>query len=98
MNTHPQTVLWIDAEGDAWNLRSHLLAKLNLRTDIAPTSGEALKLLRNRKYAAVVIGRSFPDLEGPQLCRDLRRFDERTPVIFFGESLIQHGPDEALAA
>jgi CheY-like chemotaxis protein len=98
MNTHPQTVLWIDAAADAWNLRSLLLAKLDLQTDVASTSGEAIHLLRNRKYAAVVIGCSFSDLEGPQLCRDLRRFDEQTPVVFFGESVIRQGSDEAYAA
>ena len=86
MNTHPQTVLCIDAEGDQWNLRSGLLAGPGLRADIARSAAEALQLLKNRRYAAVVIGNSLTDVTGTQLCRDLRRFDERTPVILVGEA------------
>lgn len=85
MNKFSKTVLCIDAEGDPWNLRSGLLAALDLRADIAHSPGEALLLLRNRRYAAVLIGCCPPNIAGPALCRDLRTFDERTPVVVFGD-------------
>ena len=85
MNKFSKTVLCIDAEGDPWDLRSGLLAALDLRADIARSPGEALLLLRNRKYAAVLIGCCPPNIAGPALCRDLRTFDERTPVVVFGD-------------
>lgn len=98
MNKFSRTVLCIDAEGDPWNLRSGLLAALDLRADIARSPGEALLLLRNRKYAAVLIGCCPPNIAGPALCRDLRTFDERTPVIVFGDDDTPHTSNEALAA
>jgi DNA-binding response OmpR family regulator len=95
LNTHPRTILCIDAEGDPWNLRSGLLAGPGLRADVARSADEALQLLRNRRYAAVVIGNSLTDVTGTQLCRDLRRFDERTPVILVGEADDKAAYDEA---
>jgi len=98
MNTHPQTILWVDADGDAWNMRSVLLARLDLRTDVATSPDEALQLLRNRKYAAVVIGCSFPDPAGTRICRELRGFDRQTPVVLLDESPSESSRDEAFAA
>jgi two-component system OmpR family response regulator len=51
-------------------------------TDDASTGTGALEKVRSRAYDLIVLDVMLPDLEGFEVCRQLRTEDVRTPVLF----------------
>jgi two-component system, OmpR family, phosphate regulon response regulator PhoB len=59
---------------------------------------ECLKLLREQKFQAVILDNYFYGTSGVEICRELRSFDQATPIIFFSGEARQTEIDKALAA
>lgn len=51
----------------------------------ARASASALWWASSERFDLYILGREFPDGTGLELCRKLREFDPRTPVIFYAE-------------
>lgn len=59
------------------------------------TAAEASALLRQGKFALVVLDLGLPDKDGQELLRELRRRGDRTPVIVL---TARDGVDDTVAA
>ena len=55
-------------------------------TDTATTNREGLAMARRGGYSLFIIDYYMPDGNGDQLCRELRKFDSETPVLFVSGS------------
>ena len=66
-------------------LRQTLAEQLELREGLssaqAETGEEALELVKEHKFRAILMDVGLPDLDGRQLCRLLRRQGIKTPII-----------------
>lgn len=94
----PRTVLCVAHDADTCELLTIMLSQSNFHSEHAPTPAEALRLLRSRKYAAVVTSFYLPDISGPEFCREFRKFDQRTPVIFYSGAASEREKQEGLAS
>ena len=79
-NDHAVRILCIDDNCDCLELMSMVLRTFD--TDTATTNREGLAMARLGGYSLFIIDYHMPDGNGDQLCRDLREFDSRTPVLF----------------
>jgi DNA-binding NarL/FixJ family response regulator len=70
----------------------HLLARVGLLSLQAETGEEALRLAASSRPDAVLLDVSLPDIDGFEVCRELRdRFGDALPVIFVsGERVESH--------
>jgi DNA-binding response OmpR family regulator len=77
-----KTILIVDDDAD---LRDALSEQLRLheefRTLDAATSGEAVRLAREKKPDLVLLDVDLPDMDGRETCRLLRKADVSAPVI-----------------
>lgn len=70
---------------DDANLRQTLAEQLELREGLssvqAASGQEALELVKEHKFRAILMDVGLPDLDGRQLCRLMRRQGITTPII-----------------
>ena len=76
-------------DGDA-ALRRSLAEQLGLNGEFASiecdSAAAALRLLPDERVDAVLIDVALPDMDGPELCRRLRRAGVAIPIIVLGDS------------
>ena len=77
-----------------------LIALLGLKlieVEAVGTAAQALSLIRTERFDLYLLDSWLPDLDGFELCRQMRAFDPLTPILFFSgaayESDKQRGID-----
>lgn len=95
MSTERPRVLLVDDEKDVRDMLAALFERWEYQFTMMTTATEGLRTLMERKFDIVVLDNWLPDLEGIELCRQIREFDKRTPIIFFSGS--DMGGEERLA-
>ena len=65
---------------------------------LVPTATEGLKHLLSRSFDIIVLDNWLPDLDGVELCRQIREFNRATPVIFFSAATMGSEDRAALAS
>lgn len=68
-NSH---ILVVEDEQDGREIAESLLGHFGIKTDVASTAEEALKLLATNHYTAAVIDLMLPGMDGLQLARAIR--------------------------
>jgi DNA-binding response OmpR family regulator len=59
----------------------------------------ALKQSERRQFNLYILDHNFPDGTGTQFCKEIRRFDNRTPIIIYsGTSTTSSDFEEAISA
>ncbi len=76
-------VLFVEDTSDTrelieWNLRQHGFAVTSVET-----ADEGLTLARNSNFDLILLDVGLPDKDGLELCREIRGFDGRTPILFY---------------
>jgi DNA-binding response OmpR family regulator len=94
-----RTILIVD---DDAALRRSLAEQLELNAEFASLqcdSGVAtLGLLRQRRFDAVLLGAALPDIDGHELCREVRRAGIRVPIVMVAAADSQADIGRALDA
>jgi DNA-binding response OmpR family regulator len=91
-------VLFVEDTADTRDLVEFSLQSEGFTVVTAQTADEGLQLARTQPFGLILLDIGLPDKDGLQLCREIRRFDKQTPILFytaFGE-LLDH--DEAAKA
>jgi DNA-binding response OmpR family regulator len=57
-----------------------------------------LKLAKEEHFDAYLLDYVMPEMSGGELCRRIREFDSRTPIIFYSGAAYPSDKEEALAA
>jgi DNA-binding response OmpR family regulator len=82
----PRQVLYVDDDADALMLLSLMLreaARSVYEVSYASTMAEGLASLRQRQYDLVIVDWYYEDGTGVALCRQIREFDQTTPILFY---------------
>jgi DNA-binding response OmpR family regulator len=90
------TILYVEDHPDTREAISLLLDELGYEIRTCCTAGEGLELARTRHFDLFILDNWLPDMSGIELCREIRRFDPITPVLFF--TALVHLGREALSA
>lgn len=97
MPPHTRRVLCVDDE-DTCAMLGGLLGLIDCRVETATTAAEALRLIARGRFDLYLLDNWLPGGSGVELCRELRRTDSLTPVVFYSGAELDSERDEALAA
>jgi CheY-like chemotaxis protein len=76
-------VLYVDDDEDSREMLSTLLRFSRIETKGVETAAQALSLIRAERFDLYLLEAWLPDLDGFELCRRMRAFDQHTPILFY---------------
>jgi len=91
-------VLYIEDDEDTRELVTYVLAEINYRVIGAANGDEALMLTRTNDFDLYVIDNWMSGGSGIDLCKKLREFDTRTPILFYSGAAFESDKQQAFAA
>ena len=92
MNKKKQTILIVDDDEDILHLISHALSS-DFNVEIANEGREALKLFEEFTIDLLLTDVYMPSQDGLDLIRQIRKMDERTPIIVMSGGKIDHNKE-----
>jgi two-component system phosphate regulon response regulator PhoB len=94
---HPR-VLFIEDDADTRELVSFVLTRENFEVVLAADSKEALLAVSEMTFELYLIDNWLPGESGVDLCKRLREFDPRTPILFYSGAAYEQDKRAAFAA
>ena len=94
---HPR-VLFIEDDADTRELVSFVLRRENYEVVLAADSKEALSAAVEMSFELYLIDNWLPGESGVDLCKRLRQFDRRTPILFYSGAAYEQDKRAAFAA
>ena len=91
-------ILYVEDDEDTRELVAYVLAKSHYTIVAAANGYEALKLARTNNFDLYVIDNWMSGVSGIDLCRKLREFDSRTPILFYSGAAFERDKQDAFAA
>lgn len=76
-------ILLVEDHKDTCEFLVVLLAHSQYQVETASTISEALKLVETHPFGLFIFDSLLPDGSGVELCRRVRKFNQRTPIIFY---------------
>ena len=76
-------VLFVEDTSDTRDLVEFTLRGDGFEVASAQTAEEGLRLARANSFALILLDIGLPDKDGLELCREIRRFDQQTPILFY---------------
>ena len=95
MSSSRPVILCVEDDSDTQDMMRVMLSGWGYDFEVAGTCADALRLIREQMLAAVLLDNSLPDCTGIDLCREVREFDTRLPIIFLSGSA--HDDERQLA-
>lgn len=86
MRTESPTVLLIEDHEDTRKMLALLFDEWGYQATIAASATEGLKHVLEQGYDLIILDNWLPDLDGVELCRQVRAVDCQTPIIFYSAS------------
>jgi DNA-binding response OmpR family regulator len=98
MSPHSKLILCVDDDTDTCSMLSSLLELADCRVVTAATMAEALELSARECFDLYLLDNWLPGGSGVVLCREIRRSDPTTPILFYSGAALESERAEALAA
>lgn len=98
MPPHSRRILCVDDDEDTCAMLCGLLGLIDCRVETAATAADALGLLARERFDLYLLDNWLPGGSGVELCREIRRTDPSTPVVFYSGAGLDSEREEALAA
>lgn len=96
---HPKReILCIDDDDDTRELIEFVFRLADYRITTCGTAKEGLLEAEKGDFGAIILDNRFSDSSGGEICQEIRRFDQTTPIIFFSGEARPQEIDKALAA
>ena len=83
METKSPAVLLIEDHEDTRKMLELLFGEWGYRATISSTATQGLKHLLEHRFDLIILDNWLPDLDGVELCRQVRTVDRQTPIIFY---------------
>jgi CheY-like chemotaxis protein len=90
MQKEPATVLCIDDEQTALQLRQHLLESAGYKVLAAKSGRQGVSAFKSEAVSAVILDYWMADMNGMQVAREIRKLNPAVPIIIlsaYGELL-----------
>ena len=88
-------ILFVEDDLDSREVTYLFLISQGFEVICVENASDGLKIAMEQKFDAYLLDNWLPEVAGPDLCRQLRQFDPRTPVIFY--SAAAHAADKESA-
>jgi CheY-like chemotaxis protein len=76
-------ILFVEDISDTRELVEFSLQQDGFDIKTVQTAQEGLDLARRKSYALILLDIGLPDKDGLQLCREIREFDPKTPIVLY---------------
>jgi DNA-binding response OmpR family regulator len=76
-------VLCVDDDEDSRVILIMLLKSALIEAKAVGTGAQALSSIQTERFDLYLLDSRLPDLDGFDLCRQMRNFDPQTPILFF---------------
>jgi DNA-binding response OmpR family regulator len=83
MTVERPAILYVEDTQDTRFLVEWSLQQEGFAVSAVQTAEEGLRLARDNSYALILLDIGLTDMDGLQLCREIRGFDTQTPILFF---------------
>lgn len=97
MQTKPH-VLFAEDDPDTREMMHAMLRQEGFRVSVTANGSEALSLVITQHFDALLLDNWMPDLTGIELCREIRTFDQTTPIFFCSGAAMEADKNAALLA
>ena len=91
-------ILLVEDHEDTRECLVVLLAHSKYQVETASSVSEALKLIETEPFGLFIFDSALPDGSGVELCRRVRKFNQRTPIIFYSGLAYESDITNALEA
>src|SRR6266487_2418677 len=91
-------ILYTEDDADTRELVSFVLTNSNCKVTLADSRDKALTLARTNRFDLYMIDNWIPGGSGIDLCKKLREFDSRTPILFYSGAGYDRDKQEAFAS
>ena len=93
-----QKILIVEDEHGVVHLLKSRLEADGFQVIAAYNGQEGLRAVTEARPDLVILDLTLPDLDGFELCRRLREFDQHTPILFFAGAAYETDKRKAVAA
>ena len=91
-------ILFVEDHEDTRELIALIFQQATYEVVTATTVSRALTLARAERFNLFILDSRLPDGSGFDLCREIRRMDRATPILFYSALAFEKDKDEALRA
>lgn len=98
MKKHTHTILCVDDNIDSCELVRLMFETKGYEVVTCYNGQEALRLVRHQKFGAIVLDYLMPEIDGTDVCRAIRTFNQTMPIVFFTASARPKDRDAILAS
>ena len=91
-------VLFAEDDSDTRELVRLLLQVAGFRVSVTGDPADVLQLAATGQFDALLLDNWMPDLNGIELCRQIRTFDQKTPILFCSGAVTEADKQEAVLA
>ena len=98
MAAHARRVLCVEDDEDTCTMLRGLLGLIDCEVTTAATAAEASGLVARGRFDLYLLDNWLPGGSGVELCREIRRSDPSTPIVFYSGAGLDSEREEALAA
>ncbi len=83
MNGTRHPILYVEDTADTRDLVEYSLQQDGFEVTTAQTADDGLELARANPFSLILLDVGLPDKDGLELCREIRHFDQTTPILFY---------------
>ena len=76
-------ILFVEDTSDTRALVEFSLQQDGFAVTCVQTAEEGIARARESAYALILLDMGLPDQDGLELCREIRRYDNHTPILFY---------------
>ena len=91
-------VLYVEDDQDSREMLGFMLQMALIEAKSVGTAAEALSSIQAECFDLYLLDSTLPDLDGFELCRQVRDLDAHTPILFFSGAAYETDKQKALAA
>ena len=86
MQSELPSVLLVEDHEDTRKMLELLFEEWGYRATLVGTAIAGLKQLLEHRFNLIILDNWLPDLDGVELCRQIRAADRQTPIIFYSSA------------
>jgi CheY-like chemotaxis protein len=92
-------VLYCEDHDDTRDLMTIALERAGFQVTGASSGAECLKLAESGgRFDLYLLDHTFPDMSGVAVCETLRKFDDKTPILFYSGRAMPQEKEAAMKA
>ncbi|MDQ3132139.1 MAG: response regulator [Acidobacteriota bacterium] len=100
MRTPSPSILYVDDNADSREVISLMLNIADDKYDVTTVdrADKAINLINGQNYDLYILDYRLPEIDGIELCRQIRKTDTVTPIIFYSGAAYKAEREQAIAA